>query len=245
MFSDLRYAARLFRLTPLTSVAVVLILGLGIGGTTGIFSVVNNTLFRPMMLPDIAELVRIDDVTVGSGGFGTESNVSPRAADALLEQEGVFSAVTVQDARWFALTRLWKRAATEVIGLELAGAEKALARSEGWLTQRPWKRLEKEDGGWRLETAGSGLETSYVLKSAEPDVNASAYYWLKRNVRESDLGPDRKLIALLSARLGEPVPVDDLAHVLPRGESAGRGRARATHAPAHGLLGQLESPDRP
>ena len=57
-----------------------------------------------------------------------------------------------ESARWFALTRLWKQAATEVLGLELAGAEKSLARGEGWLTQRPWKRIDKEDGGWRLET---------------------------------------------------------------------------------------------
>ena len=26
------------------------------------------------------------------------------------------------------------------------------AKAEGWLAVRPWKKLEKEDGGWRLQT---------------------------------------------------------------------------------------------
>lgn len=65
-----------------------------------------------------------------------------------------------ESARWFALTRRWKEAAEVVLALELAGAERTRARSEGWLAVRPWRRLQKEDGGWRLETI---LEHSAAL----------------------------------------------------------------------------------
>jgi hypothetical protein len=57
-----------------------------------------------------------------------------------------------ESARWFALTRRWKQAAEQVLALDLAGAERTRARAEGWLAVRPWRRLQKEDGGWRLET---------------------------------------------------------------------------------------------
>ena len=74
------------------------------------------------------------------------------ATRAYIHDESLAFDGSRESARWFALTRLWMQAATEVTTLELAGAEKSLARSEGWLTLRPWRRLEKEQGGWRLET---------------------------------------------------------------------------------------------
>jgi putative ABC transport system permease protein len=46
--ADVLYAMRLFRRSPLFTVAVVLISAIGIGGTTAIFSVVNAVLIRPL-----------------------------------------------------------------------------------------------------------------------------------------------------------------------------------------------------
>jgi hypothetical protein len=97
-------------------------------------------------------------------------------------------------------------------------------------TPRRLRELRNEHGGWQLESAGSGTQTTYRLESARPDVDACSWYWLRRNIRDSGLSPERRLVALLSARLGEAVALTDLEYVLPRATTAGRGRARATQA---------------
>lgn len=57
--SELRNAFRCARSAPLVTAAVVLTLGLGIGGTTAIFSVVNGVLIKPLPYPESDALVRI------------------------------------------------------------------------------------------------------------------------------------------------------------------------------------------
>lgn len=47
---DLRYAVRTLRLTPGFTLAVIVTLGLGIGATAGIFSVIDQLMFRPPAL---------------------------------------------------------------------------------------------------------------------------------------------------------------------------------------------------
>lgn len=47
---DLRYAVRSLRLTPGFTLAVIMTLGLGIGATAGIFSVIDRIMFRPPAL---------------------------------------------------------------------------------------------------------------------------------------------------------------------------------------------------
>ena len=57
--SELRHAFRGLRSAPLVTAIVVLTLGLGIGGTTAIFSVVNGVLIKPLPYPESDALVRI------------------------------------------------------------------------------------------------------------------------------------------------------------------------------------------
>src|SRR5688572_17840925 len=57
--SELRDALRGLRSAPLVTAVVVLTLGLGIGGTTAIFSVVNGVLIKPLPYPESDTLVRI------------------------------------------------------------------------------------------------------------------------------------------------------------------------------------------
>jgi len=54
---DLRFAARSFRRKPGFALAAILILGVGIGATTTIFSVVDTVMLRPLPYPEPGELV--------------------------------------------------------------------------------------------------------------------------------------------------------------------------------------------
>jgi putative ABC transport system permease protein len=60
MFTDLRYAARLLAAAPGFTVIVVLVLTLGIGANTAIFSILNGVLLEPLPFADAARLVAID-----------------------------------------------------------------------------------------------------------------------------------------------------------------------------------------
>jgi predicted permease len=57
--ADLRYAARALRRTPAFTISTVLVLALGIGASTAIFSAVNAVLISRLPYPDDSRLVRI------------------------------------------------------------------------------------------------------------------------------------------------------------------------------------------
>ena len=56
---DFRYALRQLRRNPGFAGAAILILGLGIGATTAIFSAVNPILFEPLPYPSPSRIVMI------------------------------------------------------------------------------------------------------------------------------------------------------------------------------------------
>jgi len=66
MFHDLRYAARSLTRNPGFTVVVVLILALGIGANTAIFSLVNAVLIQPLGFAEPERLVALYEGTTGA-----------------------------------------------------------------------------------------------------------------------------------------------------------------------------------
>ena len=68
ILQDLRYAARTLRHDAGFTIAVLLILGLGIGVNTAVFSVVNTVLLRPLPFHDADRLVWLEDTLGDADG---------------------------------------------------------------------------------------------------------------------------------------------------------------------------------
>jgi putative ABC transport system permease protein len=75
IIKDLRFALRNFVKRPSFTAIVILVLGLGIGSTTAIFSIVDALLLRPLPYPNAERLVQLREVSVQGNQIGVaESN---------------------------------------------------------------------------------------------------------------------------------------------------------------------------
>lgn len=68
LWQDIRYGLRMLARNPGFATVIVLVLGLGIGVTTAIFSVVSAVLLRPLPLPDVDRLVMVWETEKGRPG---------------------------------------------------------------------------------------------------------------------------------------------------------------------------------
>src|SRR5262245_22137376 len=101
IWQDLRYGSRMLLKTPGFTLIAVIILALGIGGTTTIFSFVNGILLRPLPYQDSERLVRINEISSKRGPMGGIS--FPNFLD-WREQNQFFTGIAAWGAGGYTLT---------------------------------------------------------------------------------------------------------------------------------------------
>ena len=103
LFTDIRFALRTLGKNPAFAIVAILVLALGIGATSAIFSVVNAVLIRPLPYKDPARLVAISSTYQRNGATRSFATVSLNEVEAWRRESRsldalgsfVFSAVPV------------------------------------------------------------------------------------------------------------------------------------------------------
>src|SRR6185437_16240832 len=85
---QLKFAFRVLRKSPGFAVMSVLMLALGIGASTAIFSIVEGVLLRPLPFPEPNRLVAVGDILQGASDGG---GISVTAPDVLAYTRGTHS----------------------------------------------------------------------------------------------------------------------------------------------------------
>jgi len=89
IWRDFRMGFRVLVRSPMVTLAAVVTLALGIGGTTAVFSVADGVLFNPMNFPESNRLVRV------SGNFNYDNLRDLQSESRTLESIGVYRGVSV------------------------------------------------------------------------------------------------------------------------------------------------------
>jgi putative ABC transport system permease protein len=89
MTQDLLYSFRLLRKTPVTTVAAIVSLAIGIGANAAIFSLINALLLRPLPVHDPRSLVLLQ--TTGEKAIDSKDGLSVAMFQELRRSQKVFS----------------------------------------------------------------------------------------------------------------------------------------------------------
>jgi putative ABC transport system permease protein len=91
IFRDMRHALRQLRRSPWLTLTAVLMLAFGIGATTGIFSIVEGVLLRPLPFPGQASLVTLSDMIEGVDYGGDTPPVTAPGVRIYMRDTSAFS----------------------------------------------------------------------------------------------------------------------------------------------------------
>ncbi|HEV2130054.1 MAG TPA: ABC transporter permease, partial [Longimicrobiaceae bacterium] len=132
LVQDLRYAARTLRRSPGFALVAVLTLGLGIGATSALFSVVYGVLLRSLPFEEPERLVRV--YTVSTSEKRNDLNLSPANFMSLREESRAFTDVVVYGGSEVTLTgsgepRKLEAGPVSAGFFEVLGVQPALGRS--------------------------------------------------------------------------------------------------------------------
>ena len=166
LWQDLRHSARLFARTPGFTLTAVVVLALGIGVNTAVFTAMNTLLFEPIGGPAPGELVGVFARDAGpKGGYRPFSYPDYRDLSAAARSSPVFASLMAQ-------------------GMVTVGV------TEGSVTRKTYACLASssyfETLGVRLP-AGRGFHQAEETSSAQPVVVVSRAYW-ERHGGETSLG---------------------------------------------------------
>src|SRR5438034_5592162 len=93
LLRDLRFAVRSLRRTPVFALTAALVLGLGIGANTTVFTIVNTLLLRPLPFDRAGDIVQVRRRTPS----GSSSSFPMHDYLALTTQRGALSALGILD----------------------------------------------------------------------------------------------------------------------------------------------------
>ncbi|PWT85875.1 MAG: multidrug ABC transporter substrate-binding protein, partial [Blastocatellia bacterium] len=153
---DLRYGLRALRHSPMFTAVVLLTLGIGIGATTAVFSVVNNVLIKPLPFPKADELVALKHTAPGAPGLTTASGdlrLSPSMYFTYAEHNRTFQDMGLWFANVATVTGLAEPEQVTALAvtdgtLQALGAQPVLGR---WLSQ-----ADQTPGGPQVAMLGYG-----------------------------------------------------------------------------------------
>lgn len=181
---DVRYSLRLLRRNPTFALIALLTLGLGIGATTAVFTVVNSVLIKPLPYPNADELIAVWNRAPGAPGIADVSG------DLRLSPSMFF---TYKDEnRTFRNIGIWTPGSAAVTGVGEPEQVRTVGVSQGTLEALDVKPVL---GRWLSEADQAPGSTSVMIGYG---------YWQRR------FGGDRSIVGrtlTIDSRAGEIVGV--------------------------------------
>jgi predicted permease len=191
LLTNLRYAARQFRLSPIFTATAILTLALGIGGTTAIFTLIHAVMLRSLPVSDPSRLYRIgegDDCCVEGGPQDTWGMFSYPLFERLKSQAPEF----------------------EELAAFQAGGWRATVRREGVESAARPLRSEYVTGNY-FSTLGVGAFAGRVFTPNDDTPSSPPVAVLSHRAWQTTYGGDPSVLGSTFAVQGHPFTVIGIA----------------------------------
>ena len=215
LLRDLRDAVRQLRARPAFTVAVVGILGLGIGANTATFSLVSGLMLRPLPYADPDTVVAVGHPAGDSGGAGARRPVFPYLmADELRQlQDGARSFEYLAAYRSVSVVTDGPNGLVRLSGAEVTPSLFPLLRTTPWLG-RTFTEEDASEGAGRVVLLSQGAWTRRF--GADPDIVGAPVELNDEPYTVIGVLPDAFAYPSRSVELWTPL-------VVPEYEAAGEG----------------------